>query len=224
MLKKSSDNSRNGRWKTRRSSWLRNLNYLNNGKMLQEAFDIMGFEDQETHDLYSNVAGIMHMGEMKFKQRPREEQAEPDGDEGDFADHFQCTLTLPHFHGITNGSFDAVLVVWLGLRIRASTMPRSLSTFLVPKHWKRKSEVYRFRVHTIIYSTCPAGFVKILPKSRTVLQHSLDHSCGQFSSSKKKEKKEKFRRQECRFLFWCWSRRILESTNETTRSCRYWVG
>lgn len=42
----------------------------------------MGFEDHETHDLYSNVAGIMHMGEMKFKQRPREEQAEPDGEEG----------------------------------------------------------------------------------------------------------------------------------------------
>lgn len=42
----------------------------------------MGFEDHETHDLYSCVAGIMHMGEMKFKQRPREEQAEPDGEEG----------------------------------------------------------------------------------------------------------------------------------------------
>ncbi|VDN05654.1 unnamed protein product [Thelazia callipaeda] len=50
-------------------------------RLTQEAFDIMGFEDHETHDLYANVAGIMHMGEMKFKQRPREEQAEPDGDE-----------------------------------------------------------------------------------------------------------------------------------------------
>lgn len=27
-------------------------------------------------------SGIVHLGEMKFKQRPREEQAEPDGDEG----------------------------------------------------------------------------------------------------------------------------------------------
>ncbi|OZC08600.1 hypothetical protein X798_04403 [Onchocerca flexuosa] len=50
-------------------------------QITQEAFDIMGFEDHETHDLYGNVAGIMHMGEMKFKQRPREEQAEPDGEE-----------------------------------------------------------------------------------------------------------------------------------------------
>ncbi|TKR70123.1 hypothetical protein L596_022184 [Steinernema carpocapsae] len=49
--------------------------------LTQEAFDIMGFEDHETADLYKNCAGIMHMGEMKFKQRPREEQAEADGEE-----------------------------------------------------------------------------------------------------------------------------------------------
>ncbi|VDO88332.1 unnamed protein product [Heligmosomoides polygyrus] len=47
----------------------------------QEAFDIMGFEDEEVMDLYRSCAAILHMGEMKFKQRPREEQAEPDGDE-----------------------------------------------------------------------------------------------------------------------------------------------
>ncbi|VDK71467.1 unnamed protein product, partial [Cylicostephanus goldi] len=49
--------------------------------LTQEAFDIMGFEDEEVMDLYKSCAAIMHMGEMKFKQRPREEQAEPDGDE-----------------------------------------------------------------------------------------------------------------------------------------------
>ncbi|CAJ0585954.1 unnamed protein product, partial [Mesorhabditis spiculigera] len=48
-------------------------------RLTQEAFDIMGFTDEEVHDLYKNTAGIMHMGEMKFKQRPREEQAEEDG-------------------------------------------------------------------------------------------------------------------------------------------------
>ncbi|KAI6222323.1 hypothetical protein M3Y99_01510500 [Aphelenchoides fujianensis] len=47
-------------------------------RLTQEAFDIMGFEDEETAALYGNCAGIMHMGEMKFKQRPREEQAEVD--------------------------------------------------------------------------------------------------------------------------------------------------
>ena len=45
----------------------------------------MGFEDWEIDCLFKNAAGQMHMGEMKFKQRPREEQAEPDGDEGQFA-------------------------------------------------------------------------------------------------------------------------------------------
>lgn len=33
-------------------------------------------------NLYKNVAGIMHMGEMKFKQRQREEQAEVDTEDG----------------------------------------------------------------------------------------------------------------------------------------------
>ncbi|CAK5025246.1 unnamed protein product [Meloidogyne enterolobii] len=47
-------------------------------KLTQEAFDIMGFEDLEVQNMYKNVAGIMHMGEMKFKQRQREEQAEVD--------------------------------------------------------------------------------------------------------------------------------------------------
>lgn len=32
-------------------------------------------------DCYRLISGIMHMGNMKFKQRPREEQAEPDGTE-----------------------------------------------------------------------------------------------------------------------------------------------
>ncbi len=42
----------------------------------------MGFEEHEKMDLFKNCSSIMHMGEMKFKQRPREEQAESDGTEG----------------------------------------------------------------------------------------------------------------------------------------------
>jgi len=46
-----------------------------------EAFDIMAFEPDEKLNMFKLVAAIMHMGEMKFKQRPREEQAEVDTDE-----------------------------------------------------------------------------------------------------------------------------------------------
>jgi hypothetical protein len=49
---------------------------------LQEAFDILLFSQEEKFDVYRMVSGLMHQGEMKFKQRPREEQADPDGDEG----------------------------------------------------------------------------------------------------------------------------------------------
>lgn len=50
--------------------------------LTQEAFDIMAYTKEEVRDIYKLVASHMTMGEMKFKQRPREEQAEPDGTEG----------------------------------------------------------------------------------------------------------------------------------------------
>ncbi|KAK6027930.1 myosin head, partial [Ostertagia ostertagi] len=50
-------------------------------QMTDEAFDILNFSAQEKMDCYRLMAGHMHMGAMKFKQRPREEQAEPDGQE-----------------------------------------------------------------------------------------------------------------------------------------------
>ncbi|CAD5216292.1 unnamed protein product [Bursaphelenchus okinawaensis] len=42
------------------------------------AFNVMGFSKEEKLGLYKTCAAIMHMGEMKFKQKPREEQAEAD--------------------------------------------------------------------------------------------------------------------------------------------------
>uniref|UniRef100_A0A5S6R0Q0 Myosin motor domain-containing protein n=1 Tax=Trichuris muris TaxID=70415 RepID=A0A5S6R0Q0_TRIMR len=55
-------------------------------QITDEAFDIMNFEQEEKDNLYKLCGAIMHMGEMKFKQRPREEQAEADGtDEAEFS-------------------------------------------------------------------------------------------------------------------------------------------
>uniref|UniRef100_A0A7E4ZQZ6 Myosin-3 n=1 Tax=Panagrellus redivivus TaxID=6233 RepID=A0A7E4ZQZ6_PANRE len=50
-------------------------------QLTDEAFDILNFSAEEKFDCYRLMSGIMHMGNMKFKQRPREEQAEPDGTE-----------------------------------------------------------------------------------------------------------------------------------------------
>lgn len=52
---------------------------------LQESFDIMHFTEREKMNLFTVVAGIMHMGEIKFKQRPREEQAECEDQAGTYA-------------------------------------------------------------------------------------------------------------------------------------------
>lgn len=46
-----------------------------------QAFDVLGFSAEDKSDIYKITASVMHMGGMKFKQRGREEQAEPDGTE-----------------------------------------------------------------------------------------------------------------------------------------------
>lgn len=51
-----------------------------NNRKLQEAFDVLGFTEEEKSSVYKCTAAIMHMGEMKFKQRG--EQAEADGTAG----------------------------------------------------------------------------------------------------------------------------------------------
>jgi len=47
--------------------------------------------------LYKSTCAVMHFGEMKFKQRPREDQAESDGTAG----------SVPHFYSVT--------VMWSGV-------------------------------------------------------------------------------------------------------------
>ncbi|NXM82560.1 MYH7 protein, partial [Oenanthe oenanthe] len=45
------------------------------------AMDILGFSNDEKYGSYKIVGAIMHFGNMKFKQKQREEQAEADGTE-----------------------------------------------------------------------------------------------------------------------------------------------
>ncbi|TKC47978.1 hypothetical protein EI555_000265, partial [Monodon monoceros] len=45
------------------------------------AIDILGFTPEEKCGLYKLTGAVMHYGNMKFKQKQREEQAEPDGTE-----------------------------------------------------------------------------------------------------------------------------------------------
>uniref|UniRef100_A0A8C4TQ33 Myosin, heavy chain 7B, cardiac muscle, beta a n=1 Tax=Erpetoichthys calabaricus TaxID=27687 RepID=A0A8C4TQ33_ERPCA len=45
------------------------------------AMDILGFSPEEKYGCYKIVGAIMHFGNMKFKQKQREEQAETDGTE-----------------------------------------------------------------------------------------------------------------------------------------------
>ncbi|XP_060681201.1 myosin-7B-like [Hemiscyllium ocellatum] len=56
------------------------------------AMDILGFSTEEKYNCYKMVGVILHFGNMKFKQKPREEQAEIDGTES--ADKAACLLGI----------------------------------------------------------------------------------------------------------------------------------
>ncbi|XP_068458830.1 myosin heavy chain, fast skeletal muscle-like [Clinocottus analis] len=45
------------------------------------AIDILGFTNEEKLSIYKMTGAVLHHGNMKFKQKQREEQAEPDGTE-----------------------------------------------------------------------------------------------------------------------------------------------
>ena len=59
----------------------------------QNAIDILGFSSEEKVGIYKLTGAVMHYGNMKFKQKQREEQAEPDGTEGNPL-HLGLTLHL----------------------------------------------------------------------------------------------------------------------------------
>ena len=44
-----------------------------------DSFDILGFSQDEKNAIYKITSGIMHSGNMKFRNKQRQEQAEPDG-------------------------------------------------------------------------------------------------------------------------------------------------
>ncbi|XP_060700260.1 myosin-1B [Hemiscyllium ocellatum] len=46
-----------------------------------EAIDVLGFTSEEKTGIYKLTGAVMHYGNLKFKQKQREEQAEPDGTE-----------------------------------------------------------------------------------------------------------------------------------------------
>nr|XP_002119856.2 myosin heavy chain, cardiac muscle isoform [Ciona intestinalis] len=49
--------------------------------LTDDAFRVLGFNQEEITGIYRIMAGIMHQQNMKFKNKQREEQAEPDGTE-----------------------------------------------------------------------------------------------------------------------------------------------
>ncbi|CAF1220495.1 unnamed protein product [Adineta steineri] len=56
-----------------------NVDDVEEMRLTNEAFDILGFTQEEKINLFKCTSAIMHFGNSQWKQRPREEQAEADG-------------------------------------------------------------------------------------------------------------------------------------------------
>uniref|UniRef100_A0A3B4B2G2 Myosin heavy chain 7-like n=1 Tax=Periophthalmus magnuspinnatus TaxID=409849 RepID=A0A3B4B2G2_9GOBI len=65
------------------------------------AFDVLGFTQEEKNSVYKLTGAIMHHGNMKFKQKQREEQAEADGTEdADKAAYLMCLNSADLIKGL----------------------------------------------------------------------------------------------------------------------------
>lgn len=69
---------------------------------IQAAIEILGFTGDERIGIYKLTGAVMHYGNMKFKQKQREEQAEPDGTEGNC---LHLRLSTVHLHYMKESLF-----------------------------------------------------------------------------------------------------------------------
>ncbi|XP_037540504.1 myosin-7B-like [Nematolebias whitei] len=84
---------------------------INDGEELNltdRAMDTLGFTPEEKYGCYKLVGAIMHFGNMKFKKKQREEQAEADGTESVMSsEEEQASNTTVHFRKIQHELDDA---------------------------------------------------------------------------------------------------------------------
>ncbi|CAB1349689.1 unnamed protein product, partial [Coregonus sp. 'balchen'] len=68
-----------------------------------DAFNVLGFAQEEINGIYKLTGAIMHYGNMKFKNKQREEQAEADGTEDiDKAAYLMCLNSADVVKGLCN--------------------------------------------------------------------------------------------------------------------------
>ena len=57
---------------------------MQTNSLLQEAFNVLGFQNDEKWGAFRLTCGVMMFGNMVYKQKPREEQAEVETVDGKF--------------------------------------------------------------------------------------------------------------------------------------------
>uniref|UniRef100_A0A3P8WZF5 Myosin heavy chain 7-like n=1 Tax=Cynoglossus semilaevis TaxID=244447 RepID=A0A3P8WZF5_CYNSE len=96
------------------------------------AFDVLGFTQEEKNSVYKLTGAIMHHGNMKFKQRPREEQAEADGTEVWILKTTQRFLLFSYRlgHQGTKSVYEKMFL-WMVMRINQSLETRQPRQYFI---------------------------------------------------------------------------------------------
>lgn len=70
---------------------------------------MLGFSREDKENIYKSTSAVMNFGEMKFKQRGREEQAEPDGTDVRELEDF--LLTIKHIEKSFTANTEETLAI-----------------------------------------------------------------------------------------------------------------
>uniref|UniRef100_A0A8C8BI63 Uncharacterized protein n=1 Tax=Otus sunia TaxID=257818 RepID=A0A8C8BI63_9STRI len=115
------------------------------------AIDILGFTADEKTAIYKLTGAVMHYGNLKFKQKQREEQAEPDGTEVPEL-RALCYFFL---HGGVKKEHQLILQLWLicstfsaaSQQVSGTSHLGKSNNFQKPKPAKGKAEAHFSLVH-----------------------------------------------------------------------------
>ncbi|MGH0158243.1 UNVERIFIED_CONTAM: hypothetical protein FKN15_035092 [Acipenser sinensis] len=99
------------------------------------AIDILGFTNEEKMGIYKLTGAVMHYGNMKFKQKQREEQAEPDGTEVKVGNEYVTKgQTVPQVNnavGALSKSVYEKLFLWMVVRINEMLATKQTRQFYI---------------------------------------------------------------------------------------------
>ncbi|XP_069572121.1 myosin heavy chain, fast skeletal muscle-like [Brachyistius frenatus] len=144
------------------------------------ATDVLGFTHEEKLSIYKLTGAVMHYGNMKFKQKQREEQAEPDGTEG--ADKVAFLMGLNSADLLTFQREFKWRVVFLVKNLVEELAGQDEN---ITKLTKEKKALQESHQQTLDDLQAEEDKVNSLTKAKTKLEQQVDDLEGSLEQEKK---------------------------------------